>query len=68
MVEEWVYQQPDFAAQLKAIPQPKTGFRCLLRQEMKHDLMYEGDKNRAWMIHYALLDGERNDYARRNFM
>lgn len=60
MVEEWVYQQPDFAAQLKAIPQSKTGVRFLLRQGMKHDFMYEGDKNRAWMIHYALLDAERN--------
>ncbi|MGB6297378.1 MAG: hypothetical protein WBF90_14505 [Rivularia sp. (in: cyanobacteria)] len=60
MVEEWVYQQPDFAAQLKVIPQSKTGIRSLLRQGIKHDFMYEGDKNRAWMIYYALLDGERN--------
>ena len=59
MVEEWVYEQPDFAAQLKVIPQPKTGI-SLLRQGMKHDFMYEGDKNCAWMIHYALLDAERN--------
>ncbi len=58
MVEEWVYQQPDFAAQLKPILQSKTGICSLLRQGMKHDFMYEGDKNRAWMIHYALLDGE----------
>ena len=27
MVEEWVYEQPDFAADLKVIPPPKTGFR-----------------------------------------
>lgn len=60
MVEEWVYQQPDFAAQLKAISQPKTGICSLLRQGMKHDFKYEGDKNRAWMIHYALLDAKRN--------
>jgi hypothetical protein len=59
MVEEWVYQQPDFAAQLKVIPQSKTGI-SLLRQGMKHDFMYEGDKNCAWMVHYALLDAERN--------
>lgn len=60
MVEEWVYEQPDFAAQLKAIPQPKTGIRSSLRQGIKLDFMYEGDKNCASMIHYALLDGERN--------
>ncbi len=60
MVEEWVYKQPDFAAQLKAIPQPKTGIRSLLRQGMKHDFMYEGDRSAAWMIHYALLDAERS--------
>jgi hypothetical protein len=25
MVEEWVYERPDFAASLQAIPQPETG-------------------------------------------
>jgi hypothetical protein len=60
MVEEWVYQQPDFAAQLKPILQSKTGVRFLLRQGMKHDFKYEGDRSGAWMIHYALLDAERN--------
>mgnify|MGYP001791746207 CR=1 FL=1 len=59
MVEEWVYQQPDFAAQLKAIPQPKTDI-SLLRQGMKHDFMYEADESGAWMIHYALLDAQRS--------
>ena len=60
MVEEWVYKQPDFAAQLKPISQPKTGDRSLLRQGMKHDFIYEEDRSGAWMIHYALLDGQRN--------
>ncbi|MBV6627632.1 MAG: hypothetical protein KI793_32690 [Rivularia sp. (in: Bacteria)] len=59
MVEEWVYKQPDFAAQLNPIPQPKTGI-SLLRQGMKHDFMYQADKSCAWMIHYALLDAQRN--------
>ncbi|MGB3653813.1 MAG: hypothetical protein WBA41_21715 [Rivularia sp. (in: cyanobacteria)] len=58
MVEEWVYEQPDFAAQLKPIPQSKTGVRFLLRQGMKHDFKYEEDRSCAWMIHYALLDAE----------
>lgn len=60
MVEEWVYKQPDFAAQLKAIPQPKTGIRSLLRQGIKLDFMYEGDESVAWMIYYALLNAETN--------
>lgn len=55
-IEEWVYEQPDFAAQLKAIPQPKTGIRCSLRQGLRLDLMYEEDKGQAWMVYYALLD------------
>lgn len=58
MVEEWVYEQPDFAADLKAISQPKTGLSSSLRQGIKLDLMYEGDKSGAWMIYYALLDAE----------
>lgn len=59
MVEEWVYQQPDFAAQLKVIPQSNTGI-SLLRQGMKHDFKYEEDRSGAWMIYCALLDAERN--------
>lgn len=39
MVEEWVYSQPDFKAQLKAISQPATGLRSSLRQGLKLDLM-----------------------------
>lgn len=59
MVEEWVYERPDFAASLRAIPQPETVLRSSLRQGIKFDLMYEGDESGAWMIYYALLDGER---------
>ena len=51
-----MYAQPDFAAQLRAIPQPSTGLRSPLRQGLKLDLMYESDENQAWMIHFALLD------------
>jgi hypothetical protein len=58
MVEQWVYEQPDFAAQLKAISRQKTGLRASLRQGVKLDLMYEGDERSAWMIYYALLDAE----------
>lgn len=57
--EQWVYEQPDFAAQLKALPQPDTGV-YLLRQGMRYDLMYEKDEGQAWMIYYALLDREGN--------
>ena len=60
MVEEWVYSQPDFKAQLKAISQPATGLRSSLHQGLKLDLMYEGDVRGAWMIHYALLDADEN--------
>jgi len=59
MVEEWVYERPDFSASLQTVPQPETGFRSSLRQGIKLDLMYEGDESGAWMIYYALLDGER---------
>ena len=57
-VEKWVYAKPDFLARLRAIPQPITGLRSPLKQGLKLDLMYEGDFNQAWMIHYALLDTE----------
>lgn len=60
MVEEWVYKQPDFAAQLNPIPQPKNGIRSFLVQGIKLDFMYEEDENRAWMIYYALLNSEGN--------
>lgn len=60
MVEEWVYKQPDFAAQLNPIPQPTTGIRSLLVQGIKLDFMYEEDENRAWMIYYALLNSKGN--------
>lgn len=60
MVEEWVYSRPDFKAQLKVISQPATKLRSPLRQGLKLDLMYEGDANIAWMIHYALLDADEN--------
>lgn len=60
MVEEWVYSQPDFKAQLNVISQPATGRRFTLRQGFKLDLMYEGDVKQAWMIHYALLDADEN--------
>lgn len=59
-VEEWVYTQPDFLARLQAIPKPSTGRGSPLRQGLKLDLMYEGDENRAWMVHFALLDAEGN--------
>jgi hypothetical protein len=58
-VEEWVYERPDFAASLQAIPQPETDLRSSLRQGIKLDLMYKGDESGAWMIYYALLDEER---------
>lgn len=48
MVEKWVYERPDFSASLQAIPQPETGLRSSLRQGIKLDLMYEGDKSVAW--------------------
>lgn len=59
---QWIYEQPDFAAQLKAIPQPQTGVRSSLRQRLRLDLMYETDINTksAWMVYYALLDPEGN--------
>ena len=60
MVEEWVYKQPDFAAKLNPIPQPKNGIRSFLLQGIKLDFMYEGDENRAWMIYYALLNSKGN--------
>lgn len=58
MVHQWVYDRPDFAAQLKTIPQTK--FRSALRQGLKLDLMYEADEKQIWMVHYALLDSEGN--------
>ena len=42
------------------ISQPATGLRSSLRQGLKLDLMYEGDTSGAWMIHYALLDADKN--------
>jgi hypothetical protein len=47
MVEKWVYERPDFAASLQAIPQPEIGFCSSLRQGRQFDLMYEGEEGIA---------------------